>query len=204
MTERPKAKNSLAERELDKAKEQIDAFESEVKSMTLDRMNQAPKEETEPQHRLSTREQQNAPGIYLKPSRSIGAVNPKTGQAEKFNDNFRADWEFQKELVNFIAENRELTGEPIEIWTKPFAGVPAEFWTVPTNKPVWGPRYLAEQITRCTYHRLMMNQDAPSNLYSAGYGMEARGQLVVETTVQRLNAHPVSQKKSLFMGASGF
>jgi len=58
---------------------------------------------------------------------------------------------FQKEYVQFIAENKEIIGETIEIWTRPFGGMPAEFWKVPVNKPVWGPRYLAEQIKRCYY-----------------------------------------------------
>jgi len=31
---------------------------------------------------------------------------------------------------------------------KPFPGMPAEEWAIPTNKPINGPRYVAEQIKK--------------------------------------------------------
>ena len=36
-----------------------------------------------------------------------------------------------------------------------------------------------------------------------GYG-QYYGAMAVDTIVQRLDAHPVTKRKSLFMGASGF
>ena len=78
--------------------------------------------------------------------------------------------------------------------------MPAEFWQVPTNKPVWGPRYLAEQIKRKFYHRLMMENKQTE----AGDGMTYYGQMAVDTTVQRMDARPVSTRKSIFMGANNF
>lgn len=193
MTERPKAKSSAAEKEMDKVQKQFDEFDKQVKEMTLDRMNQAPKEDVEPQTKLSSKEIENSSKIWLKPKRSIT-------NKDKFNEKFREDLDFQKEYVQFIAENKEIIGDNIEIWTRPFGGMAAEYWEVPVNKPVWGPRYLAEQIKRKYYHRLVM-QDRVTN--SDGMG-QYYGQMAADTTIQRLDAHPVSAKKSVFMGSKNF
>lgn len=193
MTERPKTKNSLAEKELDKAEKQFEAFEKNLQEMTLDRNNAGPKQSVEPQTKLSQDEIENSKEVYLKPSRAIGSK-------EKFNEDYREDYNFQKEYVRFIAENKEVGGETIEVWTKPFAGMPAEFWKVPVNTPVWGPRYLAEQLTKCKYHRFVMH-DRPT---TSEAGVQYFGSMAVDTVVQRLDAIPVSTKKSIFMGASGF
>lgn len=193
-TSKPKASSGFAQRELDKAEKQFECFEKEIKECTLDRLNEAPKQETEQQTKISTKEAQKADGIWLKPKRTIGSKEP-------FNEKYREDYNFKKEYVRFIAENKEIIGESITLWTKKFAGVPAEEWDVPVNKVVWGPRYLAEQIKGASYHRLRMNeQDVVS---SDGMGSYT-GRIVVDNIVQRLDAIPVSDKKSIFMGASGF
>lgn len=189
MTEQTR-KPKVQESELDKMQKQFDKFDEQVKEMTLDRMNAAPKEEVEQQTKMSTREQQNAKEIILKPEREISAREP-------FNENFRADYEYQSQKVQFTAENREIIGEAIEMWTKPFAGVPAQFWKVPVNKPVWGPRYLAEQIKKCCYHRLRMDQSVSAGADGMG---QYYGSMVADLTVQRMDAHPVSSRKSVFMG----
>lgn len=194
MTEskRPKV-NSESQKELDKAEVQFKEFDNQIKSMTLDRMNTAPKQETEPQKNLSQFEIEKSKDIYLKPKRSISS-------REKFNESYRDDYNFSMEYVYFQAENREVIGEDVTIWTKPFPGMPAEEWVVPVNKPVWGPRHLAEQIKKAKYHRLVM-QDIPTQQMG---GMQFYGSIGVDTTIQRLDAHPVSQRKSLFMGDNGF
>lgn len=189
---RPKM-NSESEKELDKAEKQFEKFDSEIKSMTLDRMNMAPKEEVEPQTKLSSNEISKSKDIYIKPKRTIAS-------REKFNEDYRKDYDFSKEYVNFIAENKEIIGETLEFWTKPFAGIPAEEWNIPVNKPVWAPRYVAERIKGCKHHRLIM-QDRPIN--SDGYG-QYYGQMAVDTVVQRLDAYPVSTRKSIFMGNNNF
>lgn len=194
MTEKPKANSSLAQKELDKAEAQFAAFDSQVKSMTLDRMNEAPLQETEPQTKLSQQERSKIPDIYLKPKKSIACK-------EKFNEKFRSQYEFDKELVYFEAENKEVIGDMIEIWTRPYPGMPAEFWEVPSNKPVWGPRYLAEQIKRKRYHRLVMQQNTITS--SDGFG-QYYGSLAADTTVQRLDARPVTKQRSIFMGSNNF
>ena len=186
---RPKT-NSLGEQELDKAESQFKAYEETIKDLTLDRMNQAPKQETEQQTKLSQSEIAKSRDVYLKPEKSIGS-------REKFNEDYRDQYNFAKEYVQFTAENKEIIGEAIELWTKPFAGMPAEFWKVPVNKPVWAPRYVAERIKGCSYHRMTMQQ-TPIN--SDGMG-QYYGHMVVDSTVQRLDAIPVSSRRSVFMGS---
>ena len=192
MVEKP-ILNSSAQKELEKTEKQLEAFESEVKTLTMDRMNEAPKEQSEPQTKMAASDIEKSKDVYLKPDRTIGCRN-------KFNEKFRNNWNYDKEYVQFIAENKEIIGETIELWTKPYAGVPAELWKVPCNKPVWGPRYLAERIKSCTYHRLTMADRVVSQ---DGHG-QYYGSMVVDSTVQRLDAIPVSGKKSIFMGAKSF
>lgn len=175
-------------KELEKAQDQFDKFDQNIKEMTLDRMNKAPMENVEQQTKMSAKELQNSKDIYLKPERTVS-------HPAKFNEAYRKQWEQAKEYVQFIAENKEIIGEAIEIWTKPFAGVDAEFWRVPVNKPVWGPRYLAEQIKEKCYHRLQM-QETPISSDGAG---QYYGKMVVQNKIQRLDAYPVGSKKSVFV-----
>ena len=193
MTNKPTPKTSLAEKELDKVEKQFEAFDTQVKEMTQDRMNMAPKPETEPQTKMSSKDIEKSKDVYLKPAKTIGC-------RDKFNEDYREDYNFAKEYVQFIAENKEIIGETIELWTRPFGGMPAEFWQVPVNKPVWGPRYLAEQIKKCTYHRLI-KQQTPTHTEGMG---QFYGSMAIDTTVERLTARPVSSRKSIFMGAAGF
>jgi hypothetical protein len=188
-TKRPRLQ-SEGQKELDKVEEQFKAFDDNVKELTQDRMNLAPKLEREEQTKLSSTELEKSKEIYLKPHRSIS-------DGSKFNEKFREAYNFDKEYVHFIAENHEIIGEEIDIWTRPYGGMAAEWWKVPVNKPLWGPRYLAEQIKRKNYHRLVM-QDRPNG--SEG-GMQYYGTMAADTTIQRLNARPVSTRKSIFMGA---
>jgi hypothetical protein len=193
LAKKPEVTNKYAQKELDKAEAQFEAFNENVKSLTLDRMNEAPKEQTEPQTKMSTREAQKSDATWLTPKRTVSS-------AEKFNEKYRKDYEFAREYVRFIAENKELGGM-IETWTKPFAGMDAEFWEVPCNRPVLGPRYLAERIKNCSYHRLSMDETKITG--KDGYGAWT-GSIVVDSIVQRLDAIPVSDKKSIFLGASSF
>ncbi len=100
---RPKL-NSASERELDKAQDQFEAFDAQIKELTLDRMNEAPRKEVEPQTKLASSEIEKSKDIYLKPARAISS-------REKFNESFREDYDFSKEFVQFIAENKEIIGE---------------------------------------------------------------------------------------------
>jgi len=188
-----KTRTSLGDKELDKAQEQFEAFDAQVKDMSFDKLNAAPKKESEPQTKMAQADIAKSNDIYLKPAKSISS-------REKFNEDYRNDYNFMKEYVQIIAENKEVIGDDIEIWTKPFAGMPAEFWRVPVNKPVWCPRYLAEQIKRKYYHRLK-TENKTTNV--DGHGSYT-GAIVVDTTIQRLDAYPAMKQRSIFMGANNF
>jgi hypothetical protein len=193
MSVKPKV-NSAGERELENVAKQFDAFDANVKELTQDAMNKAPKLETEPQTKIAKADIEKSKDVYLKPKRTIGSV-------EKFNEKFREQFNFAKEYVCFIAENKELIGEAIELWTKPFPGLPAEEWVVPANTPVYGPRYLAERLKSCNYHRLVMKQSMSDNRNPDAMFY---GNMVADSIIQRIDAFPVSNTKSIFMGASGF
>ena len=121
---------------------------------------------------------------------------------DKFNEKFRESYNFQKEFVCFEAENHEIIGEEIDIWTRPFGGMAAEEWKVPVNIPVWGPRYLAEQIKRKSYHRLVMKENQITGSDQKGH--QYFGSMAADSTIQRLDARPVSQRKSVFISDKGF
>ena len=194
MTKDKSTMSNTVDKELDKIDKQFESYSENIEKMTLDRMNAAPKMEQEPQTKLSQSDLAKSNDVYLKPNRSIGS-------REKFNENYRSEYEYSKEYVQFIAENKEIIGETIEMWTKPFAGLPAEMWKVPVNKAVWGPRYLAEQIKRCSYHRLVMQANSTTG---SDYAGTYTGHIVADTMLQRLDASPVSSRKSVFMGKSNF
>lgn len=194
MKDRPKSSKPEVNQELDKVERQFEAQEQNIKEMTLDRLREAPKQDVEPQTKIAQRDMAKANEIYLKPEKTISSP-------DKFNENYRSKYDFAREYVPFIAEHREIIGETIEIWTKPFAGVPAMFWKVPTNKRVFGPRYLAEQIKKCNYRRLIMRDDKFTTQDGMG---QYYGALTVDTTVQRLDANPAIEQKSVFMGSSNF
>jgi hypothetical protein len=83
------------------------------------------------------------------------------------------------------------------MWTRPYGGMPAEEWDIPTNTPVWAPRYVANQIKGAKYHRFVM-KDRLSE--SDGKGNQYYGSMAVDTTIQRLDAYPVTTKRSIFFG----
>jgi hypothetical protein len=190
MTEKPKAQNSEAAKQMDRVDQQMKAFDENIKELTLDRMNEAPMKEMETQSKLSQSEKLNSKDIYLKPEKSIGCQ-------EKFNEKYRKEYEFGKEMVHFECENHEIIGEQIEIWTRPYPGVPAQFWKVPVNKPVWGPRFLAEQISRKFYHRFITDESRPTEQNQAGV---MTGAMIVDKKIPRISARPVSTRKSIFLG----
>ncbi len=193
MTKKPNM-NSESEKELDKVEEQFKDFAENVNSLTLDRMNMTPKKDVEPQTKISQQDLSKSKEIYLKPHRTISCQ-------DKFNEDYRSQWEYDKEYVHFIAENREIIGEDIDVWTRPYGGLPAEWWKVPVNKAVWAPRYVAERIKGCYYHRLKMSQTVSTGGDQMG---EYYGAMAVDTTIQRLDAMAVSSRRSVFMGERNF
>lgn len=177
-------------KDLEAAIEKVDAFNESVEKLTMDACAKAPVLETEPQVKKSDREIAKEDGIYLKPERSINSKEP-------FNETYRKEYNYKTEMVPFIAEHKEIIGEVIEKWTKPFPGMSAEFWKVPTNKKVWGPRHLAEGIADKAYTRLVM-EERTTNV--AGEG-KFYGQLVATQRIQRLDAKPARGKLQVAMSS---
>ena len=179
---------------LDQAEQKFQSFEEEIKNFSNEVPVTAEAQKEEPQTKLSQNQIRNSKDIYLKPEKTI------TDRA-KFNEKFRNDYNFSKEYVQFVYEHKEIMGETLEIWTKKFAGVPAEMWTIPANKPVWGPRYLAEQVSSRKYKRLMMDESQATGTNALG---TMYGRLTVETIKERMTAVPVSNSRSVFMNSNGF
>src|SRR5579863_4732004 len=144
--------NSEAQKEIEKAQESFDKFHENLKDFNPLSVS-APVDEKEPQTRLSTREANKMDAPYIKPIRSINSK-------EAFNEKYRKQWEEGWQYVKCIVENHEIIGEAVEVWTKRFAGDSAHFWRIPVNKPIMIPRLLAEQLAKCQYHRLIM-EDRP-------------------------------------------
>lgn len=187
--------SARAQEQLDRAEKKFEEYKDQINSLSDIDRSAVKQEEAEPQTKLSSREQSKLlhNAIALKPSKTIGTP-------QKFNEKFREEYEFLKERVYFIAEHKELVGDMIEKWTRPFGGLPAEFWIIPSNKIVYGPRYLAEELKKCYYIRYK-TEDRP---VSESGGMTFTGAMIAETRVQRLDAIPVNDRRSVFMGASNF
>lgn len=197
---RPKV-NSAAQKEIDKAEKNFETFSEEIKKHGSRDINDVPLEESAPQTELSRKEIRNAQEIYLKPKRKIfPAADPKTGKPQEFNEKFRKDYEDKREYVRFIAENKEIVGETITLWTKPFPGIPAEEWEIPVNKPVNAPKYVYDNVKRCRYTRLMMDE-SPTNVEG---GMTYYGRLIAKQKVERLSASKADEEITISMGTCNF
>lgn len=174
--------------EIEKLKQESDDFSKQINTMTIDSMNKAPLLEVEPPQVSQKQIAEN--DHYIRPAKWIS-------DNQKFNPKFEKDWEFAKEYVQCIPVHNECKGDLIEFWTHPFGGKGAEFWKIPSDKPAWVPRYVAEQLTKCKYHRLKMDSSQTTSADGRG---TYYGQMVADTTISRLDAVPVNDRKSIFMG----
>lgn len=182
--------------ELEKHAKAADAFEAKVKDLTHDTMRAAPLREEEPELKLSNRELKASRDVYFKPIRTISSN-------QKFNENFRKSYEYDMELVKFVAEHKEL-GSKIETWTRPYGGMSAEYWEIPVNTPGWGPRHLAAQIKRCTYTRIVMTADNANDVRQHTEMGTLIGNPKADYQVQRLDARPVSTASTTFFNSKDF
>jgi hypothetical protein len=176
-----KQKSITGSEAVQKAATQFQKFDEQVKSLTVDEMAKAPLREEEQQTRMSTREANKVNEVYMKCMRSASSK-------EKFNEEYRKEWEEKKKYIKCIVENLEIIGERLEFWTKPFAGIPAEFWQIPVNTPVLIPKYVAEQISRKSYSRLVMDEQKTTTADGMG---TYYGALAVKERRRRLDCRPV-------------
>lgn len=181
--------NAEGKKELENVTVQFDLFEKQMRALSE---SSSPIVETEQQTKLSSREVNSMDAPVIKPFRTIGSK-------EKFNENFRAQYDYAKQYVKAIAENNEIKGETIELWTKPFPGVPAEFWKVPVNKPVMIPRYLASQLNTRIYNQYIQ-EDKNYKTGTEG-GHQFYTGIVSKQTVHRLDCRPAANAMySMFTG----
>lgn len=174
--------NSDGQKELDKAEKQLEKFENDIKTV----VDQRGKASEYPEHKISQKEVEKSTDIYLKPQKVIFS-------REKFNEEYREQYNEAKKYVHYTVQHEECKGDRVEMWTKCFPGVAAEFWVIPSGKPVWIPRYVADKLENgCGYHRLK-TQDRPTE--SDSIGGQYYGTLVVDEYTHRITARPVSTRK---------
>jgi len=182
--QKPKV-NSESQKRLDEAVEKVDALQTSLREFNpFEGLKDA--DPVEPQTKISNREANRATAIEIKPVRTMRRpVGGKDG-AKVYFDRQKHGEQYDKDhqIVTCIVENHEIIGEEVELWTAKWGCDPAEFWRVPVNKPVRMPRYLAEQLANCSYHRLKM-EDGADKVNYVGKGP------VVDQVVRRIDARPV-------------
>jgi hypothetical protein len=182
--------NSESQNQLNKADEEFKEFSKQVEAFNPIEVK-APLEEREQQTKLSTREMKNTDAPYIKPMRNVARVNTKerpTFWDEKHRPAHDRDWEY----VKITAENNELIGSMIEMWTAEYGCDPAHFWQIPVNRPIYVPRLVAKKIAGCKYHRMSMETaDLNNTKLHEGENMQFVGGMVATHTKHRLNAYPV-------------
>lgn len=139
---------------MEKEEEQFNEFHQTIKE--FDPLNmQAPQEEVEQQTKLSKRETKRSDAPTLSPIRTIARRNDDKAKTYWDEKHAKAR-EFDRQYVKIIAENREIVNEMIELWTGKYGCDPLEFWNIPVNKPVYVPRYVADNINKAKYHVMVM------------------------------------------------
>lgn len=177
--------NSEGQKELDKIDGHFQDFHEKIQAH--DPFGNKAAIEEAPQSQL-TKKQLDADAPYLKPVRSMprsqgGKDGVKVYFDEKHREQHDRDWEY----VKCIVENYEIIGEQVEAWTAKWGCDPAHFWKVPVNKPVWIPRLLAEQLSKCKYHRLRMDNTVyDSHAVGAMYGT-----MIADDVKHRIDCKPV-------------
>ena len=179
MARKPKV-TSKGEQELKKAEAQLEKFQDQVKSLSVDTVSKAPAQETEPQTKLSKKEIDKLDAPYIKPTRAIFST-------EKFNEAYRKERDEGWKYVKCIVENNEIHGEKVEKWTKRWPGEPAHFWQIPVNKPIYLPKFVAEELQGCSYHRFVMQSRNPDQVRE-GEPME---DMVAKETRHRIDCRSV-------------
>lgn len=178
---KPKLNAGFAQKEVDRLDSEFDAKQEQMSSLTQDEMNKAPKKEQEPQAVLSKREEKSYDAPVIKPSQTVPGIGKRKPEQDSLR---RQAWE----LVKVVVENRESIGESIELWHKaPFGGEPCTFWQLPTNKPIYIPRFLADRIKKCNYHVLTtVEQSIGRNEWG-----EMIGKMVATETRNRLDCRDI-------------
>lgn len=192
MTEKNRPRvNSEGQRELEKVETQLIRTVEETKKIDpLSAREKLKHIEHDEQTKLSTKQLQDNV-IVLKPTKYLMAVG------QKFNEDFRDDYNYAKQYVQFVYEHQEEKGSTLEMWTKPFPGVPAELWLIPANKPISAPRYVKEQIERMNYitRKYVEKAEIGSDFMGTYHGV-----LEAETVQDRAITRDIPKTKRVFIG----
>lgn len=172
---------SLSESQLERAEKSFDSFNEEVKTLSGVQPFNPDEGATDPQTKMGREQFKKADAPYIKPTRYISCSSK-----ERFNPEWQKLWDREKEYVKVIVENNEIIGESVELWHKNWPTQHAEFWQVPVNKPVYIPRGVATQITKCRYKRLKtvdrpIDQVLAEASHGGGIGF-TQGMVAAETT----------------------
>lgn len=191
MSERRPRVDTQGQAQLTAVEENLNATIAQAKEVNpIEARHFAPKLEREEQTKLSSQElRKNI--MVLKPVKVLFAVG------QKFDEKFRDSYNYDKEYVDFVYEHQEEKGAPLEMWTKPYPGVPAEMWIIPANKSVSAPRYVQKQIDQMNYiTRKYVDKAQVGSDFAGSY----HGALEVENVVDRATTREVSKKVNVFMG----
>jgi len=121
---------------------------SEISQMTMDKVNEVAPEPTDTELRMTYKQMAKDEGVpFIEPKRQFKAF---TEVPEKFKKAHKHAWEY----VKGIYENYVINGEPIEFWYNgDLPGQPDCLWSIPCNRAVYIPRFLAKHLEECQkYH----------------------------------------------------
>lgn len=129
----------------------------EISHMTVDKVNEMAPMPTEKELRLTAKQKATDEGVpFIEPKRQFKAF---TAVPEKFRRAHEHAWEY----VKGIYENYVINGEPIEFWYNgDLPGQPDCLWSIPCNKPVYIPRFLAKHLEECQKYHSFSNVDGNS------------------------------------------
>lgn len=156
---RPPKVNYEGQKELAKVDE---AFEKVTEAIaSCDSLDpKVPVEQVDPYTKLSKRQMALADAQYVTPVKIVNRVeggkhNAKNYFNEAHRPLYKKDWEW----IKVVIENKESIGHPVEKWTAEWGCDPAMFWIIPTNRPVYIPRFVARSIKKCRYIQRTMESD---------------------------------------------
>ena len=181
-------------RVLEDAEKNFLKFQKEINEFNpLD--HKAPLEEVDPYTKLSKREMALADAEYLTPIKEMARPRvAKYGDAGQVHYNDKHDklreqgWKY----IKVVFENKEATGQRIEMWTGEWGCEPGYLWSIPVNKPVWAPLFLAKQVKGCKYHEISMRdpfEEDPRQASRPTQTIELVQKMTVEKVKQRLDCN---------------
>lgn len=183
--------NEDGQKELAKIEKSFDSLGESIRDINPLECK-APEPEFDPLTKLSKKQMEMATAPYIKPLRSQARpVNEKQGMKVHFNEKHRPLYEKDWEWLKVTVDNYEMIGSDVEMWTAEWGCDPAYFWVIPTNKPVYLPRFVARRLKKCRYHEMHMEGDPQQGAKPSGGDQFSKsyGVMEVRKTKQRLDAN---------------